>query len=341
MAQSLRVFILGAGCSVCGGYPLAKDVPASMRLFADGLSSSAEKIRNCVNETLKLMAKHDVVTIDQLAQNAIEASALNDAKIAMAAHFLSIEESAAERAFSRYSLFFDELFGYGSGRSLSDKIKSTPCRVLSFNYDRLFERTFLRWAGRFDPQNLMLSGTGAHRLLNNGLGDILDIPIHDDQFSFLKLHGGVGQSHRNRDGGFRYPYWPELDKPIPEMVYANFYSRKHHEGDRPLLVFPNEKLDQLHGEGQNEWSFHRYTSLVWKAAKYICEEATEIRLIGYSMQSVDRFYFKEYLLKPANKCQRIVIENRTTEKADLLRQLRAIQTELGASWQIEFEETRF
>lgn len=343
MDNDTQVFILGAGCSLCGGYPLAKDVPAGLEEFSRSLDTSSANIKRCVENTIQLMKKNEVSTIDQLAQfySGSDRQILADAKIAMSAHFLSIEQTACDKAYESYSAFFEDLLTFGNERSIEAKLKNTPCRVLTFNYDRLFERTFLKWVKRYEPQNVSHEGRGLHQSLNNGMNDIVDVRVHTDRFAFLKLHGGIGQSHRDNDGGFRYPYWPELDKDVPEIRDDNYFSRKGYERDAPLIIFPAEKPAQLHENEFKKWSFFRYSSSIWQAAQSICEQATEIRLLGYSIQFVDRLHFKEYLIKPAIKCQRITIENVPSSRREIERTLKTIRSELGASWQIEFEESRF
>ena len=148
MSKPTKVYILGAGCSVCGGYPVANQVTAKLLEFArEQLAhKEAEQLRRCTVETCARMQELGVETIDQLAEHLNEENldVIREAKLAMSAYFFSIEEAAVERAYANYEAFFEEMFQYGESHLLEDRAKATPCRVITYNYDRLFERTFIK-----------------------------------------------------------------------------------------------------------------------------------------------------------------------------------------------------
>jgi hypothetical protein len=202
LSNSTKVYILGAGCSACGHYPLASEVATGLNKFAgDRLShESAAKLRDCVEQTCCLLTERRLQTIDELAKalRDVNPDSIRKAKIAMSVFFFGIEEEAVGLATPNYAAFFDELFRFGtsSSPSLEERMKGTPCRVLTFNYDRLFERTFIEWAKREEPDNGEI-GNDLRTFLNMGLGD--PIEIEPERFSLLKLHGGIGQF--NRPGG--------------------------------------------------------------------------------------------------------------------------------------------
>ncbi len=332
-----KVYILGAGCSICGGYPAAKDVAAGLQKFAEQLSATeAPKLKTCVEQTCALLTQHKVETIDALAKilGDNERDTVKAAKIAMSAYFFSLEDESVHRAYPKYAAFFDELFRYGENPtpSLEDRIKATPCRVLTYNYDRLFERAFIKWAEREDP-SIESIREGIIPFLNSGLGSPQKIKIVTGQFSFLKLHGGIGQSHRSGDPNFDHLYWPPLDKPIPaELTNDNYYQRKGRESDEPTIIFPNEKRNP--DEPNGGALFKGYLE-IWKEARKFCTHATEIHIVGYSVQAIDYFWFKT-LLKNTPSDARIIIRNRHTEKDRLERRLQGIKEEFRKEWKIEF-----
>lgn len=65
-----RVYILGAGCSVNYGYPLAKDFVAALKMYGSGLRNrpNCEHLRKAVEDTVALMEKFRTPTIDRLCR---------------------------------------------------------------------------------------------------------------------------------------------------------------------------------------------------------------------------------------------------------------------------------
>ena len=130
MSKPTKVYILGAGCSVCGGYPVANQVTAKLLKFAHERLShdGAEQLRRCTVETCARMQELDVHTIDQLAEhlNGENPVAIREAKLAMSAYFFSIEEAAVERAYANYEAFFEESFSMGKVISLKTEPKRRP-----------------------------------------------------------------------------------------------------------------------------------------------------------------------------------------------------------------------
>jgi hypothetical protein len=338
VSDSTKVYILGAGCSVCGRYPLASEVTKGLENFAKGSlkHDKADKLRGCVERTCDLMSKHRVDTIDALARILGDTNrpTIKEAKIAMSAFFFALEDDAVKLASPNYAAFFDELFRYweSPSPSLDDRVKATPCRVLTYNYDRLFERAFIDWAKREEPGNGEIANN-LNDYLNMGMGDGYDVEIKSGQFSLLKLHGGIGQFNRDgpRDmGNTSHLYWPKFGTAIPtEFNDDDFYERKNWRSIEPTIIFPHEK------QAGDKSSFQGYDSKVWKHAREYCKFATEIHILGYSVQPIDYFWFKSLLLK-AKADARIVLRNRLTEKDKLVGKLDGIKNELKAKWTIDY-----
>ena len=64
--NSKTVYILGAGCSVKCGYPLAKNFVPAFESFSPSLGGDAEKLKRAVDETVALMREANVQTVDEL-----------------------------------------------------------------------------------------------------------------------------------------------------------------------------------------------------------------------------------------------------------------------------------
>ena len=316
---------------------MANKVAAELKKFGkDRLQhDEAKKLKDCVEQTCDLLSEHGVETIDALAKVLRDTNrkAIKKAKIAMSVFFFGLEDEAVTRAFPNYAALFDELFRYGDSPSpsLEDRVKATPCRVLTYNYDRLFERTFIEWAKREEPENEKIT-ENLETFLNMGIGNGYDVVIKPDQFSLLKLHGGIGQF--NRDGARDYQntshlYLPEFGNPIHPLNDDPYYQRKKYKTNEPTIIFPHEK------QAGDKSSFQGYDSKVWKQAREFCKDATEIQIIGYSLQPIDYFWFKS-LLREAKTDAKIVLRNQLTEKDTLESRLSGIKEEFGAEWKIEY-----
>ena len=343
--NTIKVYILGAGCSVCGEYPMASQVTAKLLDFARTrlVRDDAKELYRCTMETCVRMKELGVDTIDQLAEtlNGSEPDVICDAKLAMSIYFLSLEDAAVERALANYSVFFEELFRYGDCSLLESRVKATPSRVITYNYDRLFERTFIDWARGIEPFNQrMTSGLDGFvtTYLNTGFGNPHGIVLERDRFSFLKLHGGIGQFSRINDYGFKHIYRPQLSSPISDFTDKNYYKPEGYSTDVLTLIFPADKNEE--NGIQNGSSFVEYMQALEKQALAFCEEAEEIQIIGYSIQPIDYFSFKS-MIAVANNCKRIIVRNRASEKARLMRTLEGLKEEFEAKWEIEFKAEDF
>ncbi len=345
MNNFTKVYILGAGCSVCGEYPIASQVTAKLLDFANTrlAHDQAKELRRCTIQTCDWMTEHGVETIDQLAEilNGSEPGVILDAKLAMSVYFLSIEDVAVERALLNYTAFFEDLFRYGNSELLNERVKSTPCRVITYNYDRLLERAFIAWAKRIEPYNEdMASGLDGFvtKYLNTGFGDPHKIDFEEDRFSLLKLHGGVGQFSRTNDFGFKHIYRPEFGSSIPDLIDKNHYRPEEYPNDIPTLIFPADKSEK--NSKQNGSSFVEYMKAFKSQALAFCQQAEEIQIIGYSIQPIDYFSFKS-MIAAAKDCKRIIVRNRASEEFRLMRTLEGLKEEFSATWKIEFRAEDF
>jgi hypothetical protein len=336
------VYILGAGCSADYGYPLAKDFRDALREYGDTLGQrpNCERLKQCVARTLSLMEKHQSPTIDRLVfqiaedfgrqrrrlgvndpqrhielENAEEEQIL-DAKRATTAFFLEREFKARETGLQGYRDFFNIVFEGDRNHSV---LESTTSRVLSFNYDRLFEIAFADYF-RLD------SNAECYRQfwLNSGLDLVCQqaADLLPNQFSFLKLHGTAGIFVARQIGVPRY-YGLTLYDPSrtinDDLIWPLIPSPFSPQGQiaEPLIVFPFEK-DRARSGGTS-FLFDDYIRAIWGQPKHqgyaetLVQEAQQIRVIGYSFDPNDRKAMIDLLRKSADSP--IIIRNRTREQA--------------------------
>src|SRR6266567_4639472 len=158
MENRPKVFILGAGCSAGFGYPLGNGFVEALDAFGKKLATpDKQQIKRAVESTVNLLESKAIATLDELVDRIdrglfdessrsfldierLRNDRVYDAKIATLALFLSLEPAASRSGLRSYSNFFREIFpGHDSWQNL---LVTSACRVLSFNYDRLFEMAF-------------------------------------------------------------------------------------------------------------------------------------------------------------------------------------------------------
>ena len=336
------VYILGAGCSANYGYPLAKDFREALREYGGALEQrpNCERLTQCVTKTIRLMEKYQSPTIDRLVRQIdddlererrtlggtvtqariqsekMEDEQILDAKRATTAFLLEREVNARKTGLQGYRDFLDIIFGGSRDPSV---LASTTSRVLSFNYDRLFEIAF---AGYFRLDHT--AECYRQFWLNSSL-DLLcrqAVDLDRNRFSFLKLHGTAGIFVAREIGSSRYAglalhdssrtiadnlFWP----PNPTA------SSRQGESAEPLIAFPFEK-DRARSGGTS-FLFDDYIRAIWGQpgqqgyAETFVQEANQIRVIGYSFDPNDRKAMIDLLRKSADSP--IIIRNRTKEQA--------------------------
>lgn len=339
--NGLKVYILGAGCSANCGYPLATGFVDTLEEFSAELAQKSDyaKIKRACDGTLRqlqdLAKVSDRVTVDNLVaqfgtkihdpeqglkigeRQALDRQ-IDEAKLATYVLFLHLEAQAKAKL-SRYDNFLREILGQPP--RWKQNLASSNVRVLTFNYDRLFEMAFSRgcsWANHQAP----LYG---HQFLNAGFDypSGTKITFAPGRFAFLKLHGSVGIRSWIEEGwqtdeydGALPTYYPNIDGIPGESIALNderllgqsSYPNPFQRDPNPLIVFPHEKHDVPAGN-QALLPFRDYIPAVWQEAERICQQATEIRFIGYSFDSMDWDYVFP-LLQAARECERLVVQNR-------------------------------
>ena len=327
------LIILGAGCSR-NRYPLAKDMLAHLKQFSEGLGTNASRLRTLVEQTVELFDKlhakgimaqtlDDLARIvhnGQLADNNLGTNHIKnnrlvaDAKVAVAALFLSKETEAMKDGLTGYRTLMNRVFASNFGTDYRVALKNTPYRVLTFNYDRLFELAF-RQCFPYDGTEAFYGPT----VLNSGLYYVMPQKVEVDlsRFAFLKLHGSVGlYSYEEGNGCDHLHEIPNLVQPRPitdeEFFLAGGYGLHSNKPKPTLIVFPHEK-DFVRDYPGNHFPFRFYIPEVWKAARYFASQAKEIWILGYSCPEPD-FAAWHSLFTAATDCQQIVIQNPSAAK---------------------------
>jgi len=327
MESGTKVYILGAGCSAAFGYPLGNGFVKALDAFGKTLSApDKQQIKRAVESTVHLLQSNAVATLDELvdrinrglfdepARSFVEKDRLrydriHDAKVATLALFHSLEAAASKSGLLSYTHFLREIFpDRGSWQCL---LANSHCRVLSFNYDRLFEMAFQQLFGPDTGQFALYGGA----VLNSGLNVIQKrtIDFEPNRFSFLKLHGSIGMTARNEHGDpchYHNSHGPVSCVPQKELVDDDFFPRLANPYDRrsePLIVFPDEK-DFVRSAGKNGFPYREYITKVWDHAEKLVSQAAEIWVIGYSFSPIDRPSFMR-LVSAAKSCKKIVVQN--------------------------------
>jgi hypothetical protein len=345
--SNTAVYILGAGCSVKYGYPLATNLVSAFESFSGSLGGDAQKLKQAVDETVVLMREANVQTVDELVLRihnraldnpkhpstqayGLRLQRIREAKIATAALFLALEQRANGGILDSYQQLILKLFP-GSG-DWQHRIRGARCHLLTFNYDRLFEMALLRMFA-IDADTELLYGED---ILNSGLhhsmGDSMG--FRDDRFCFLKLHGSVGMRIHEECGQPRY--YPYLDGAKPgeniELNDVRFFARSANplpqdRDPEPLIVFPFEK-DFVRSGSPNQLAVREYITAIWQQAERVVESASELWFIGYSFAMMDRTAVIG-LLNRAKQCSRLVIQNRPGEAEKICRVLSVEYPDLG------------
>jgi hypothetical protein len=319
----IELFILGAGCSVAAGYPSATTMLSGLEAFGQTLNDEAERVRGCVERAVALMHRLNVPTIDELAHRlhhgrgddpeigSVEASQqrykrIAEAKIAVSAYFESLEKGAASTGLPSYHNFFHRIIPSELGRHYQDQLARSKARILSFNYDRLFEIAFCQHV-KVDPNMAFYGQAGLNSGVNAFHNETLE--FDDNRFSFLKLHGSVGMFAHEDNWGLQIIH----SNPSPDgsagVKDTSYFYTKGPELNKPmwsLMFFPHEK-EYLLGKQETAFPYRKYAKQVWARAETVAQAATEIWLVGYSVGETDLPYTLR-LLRAAKNADRIVIQ---------------------------------
>jgi len=336
--KAVRIFILGAGCSVKSGYPVGESLASQLDGFYGQIPGDCTGIQKCVRSTLNLIIGRPAIeTLDQLVQdledefrnwssqkgsatgvdkNYIDTEThtddqIRDAKIATTAMFVAKEDTTRQTGLPGYSRLVDSVFG---GDPWEKAVSESDCHVLSFNYDRLFEIAFLQHFRVFDGQHIPLY---EQTVLNSGFGQIKSDVYHKFQpkacrFSFLKLHGSAywwvkRPKGANGKNSLRH-YWPTSPMKLADLhEIENVIQAENDYPWEPLIVFPHEKHRGI--ASPTEFEHDPYIRTVEGHAISVLKSATEVRIIGYSFAPIDNRHVIDNLLSAIPDAAKIIVQN--------------------------------
>jgi hypothetical protein len=344
-STSSRVYVLGAGCSydTQHGYPLAKDFVAALNAYAAKIGGVTEcqRIKGTVEDTAKLLTQCQTgachaSTIDQLInliwnqrcdeqlrvlsgnpaadRVGLRYEAVRKAKIATAACFLDREGPALQQQIGKYKEFIQRKVLNETGVSIpcQTRLQRSSARVLSFNYDRLFELAFF---AAFADGHLKRYSPYQAECLSSGLtafGETGD--FEKDRFCFAKLHGSVGMLCAEDAFGQQVSHFREVANWKEEKITDALFFPANPTSQVAaglMIAFPYEK-DFIVSGRENKLPFRGYIERVWGHAAYVLQEAAEIWIIGHSFDPTDCAYLIDRI-RPATKCSRVVIQNLPAE----------------------------
>jgi hypothetical protein len=318
-----KVAILGAGCSQPYGYPLAHRMTEHLTNFSEDVETSAPKLHKLTRQTLDLFDKLKqqgchAQTLDDLAwlidqgkfrelYYGREENLISQAKTVVSAMFLAKESEQVAKNLSGYRNFLRRIFP--EAIQCGSALLASPWRILTFNYDRLFELAFRQ---HFDVD--MSQTFYGPTVLNSGLFLVVpeQVQIDTNRFSLIKLHGSVGFYGMNEHGRCsHYHMIPDPAKRVSITDETFFFGGDHgvfSNSVKPsLIVFPHEK-NHLKRYPNNTLPYRFYLPEIWRAARAVISNADEIWIIGYSVPEADWFPLESLLSSAPDSCQ-IIVQN--------------------------------
>jgi len=324
------IYILGAGCSANYGYPLANNFCGDLEEYGRTLDKRAkcERLRKIVADTVGLMQRCQTPTIDRLArwiaeepgkignQSVIldhpdnqpwkdkmtwaDEQVLNAKRVTIAM-FFEREEKVRETALCGYRDFLGDIFDENRD---PDSLSRTPSRVLSYNYERLFEIAF---ADYFNFTRDRYVSCYDKELLNSGWDGLVKEgeEFAPDRFCFLKMHGSAAAWVYARHGKPQYEPCV-VSREAARLINDDFFwppgrrlSPILSENSEPFIVFPHEKENVRSG-----WHpvCRNYLQAIERQAGVLVENAREIWVVGYSFDRNDRPSLMELLRRSSTDC---------------------------------------
>ena len=322
--MSLEVYILGAGCSVEAGYPIAAGMRDKLEEFGRTITIDSPVVSEWCTSTAGLMRECNAQTLDELTEGLINRTiqrpnsngvqghsefvfpVIRKAKAAISAYFFSLEPKAKIQGLQPYKDFIDEILPITEGNTVLSKSNK---RVLSFNYDRLFEMSFANRFLRYDEQD-MFTLCGPNYLNSGFTVQNGRMQIQPDRFTFLKMHGSVGHIARPLlgNGGAEVEFCLNaLDissqgKSWDQRVGIQAGDNSIKPIDS-LIHFPIEKsvfLEQVTGKELTSYDRRTYISDIWNSAETIMTSAHKVYLVGFSVKGKDSGYLEKLLKKSTN-----------------------------------------
>jgi hypothetical protein len=314
------ITVLGAGASAQCGFPLADDFFPRVRAFGESLGENCLRLKQVIDYVVTKAGELDCLTPDDLAlrmyqtrrgeNRDVTINVLYYARIVTDAFFLHIEKQAATSTMRAFKDYWHEVVGNYS-QNWGGGFPSTRHRLVTFNYDRIAELSFVRHFPEIASNGMDLYGPG---MLNTGFSSWRNALQFGDGFCYLKLHGTVGVMPLGRNEvaaafGDRFVHYASgLGDQSPEIT-DNLYFEPGGNGLpkrtlTPLVAFP---VDKQHVEsGGEEYNFKDYIDAVGGKAREIFPQAARIEIIGYSFRAPDKKWLVSLLLT-APEARKLVI----------------------------------
>src|SRR5947199_4267374 len=192
------ITVLGAGASAGCGYPLADDFFARVKIFGESVAEKCPRLSRVIDYVVAKAKELDCLTPDDLALRMYQTkhgesrdeaiSVLYYARVVTDAFFLQTERQVSPSIIRPFKDYWHEVLGNYS-QNWRAGFPKTKHRLVTFNYDRIAELSFVRHFPEIVSSGLDLYGP---RMLNTGFSGWKSALEFSDGFCYLKLHGTVG-----------------------------------------------------------------------------------------------------------------------------------------------------
>lgn len=264
MSDGYIITVLGAGASAGCGFPLADDFFPRAKAFGELVAAKCPVLKRVIDYVVAKAQELDCLTPDDLAlrmyqtrfgENYSEAlNVLYYARTITDAFFLHTERQTSASTMRAFKDYWHEALG-GYSQKWRTGFPKTKHRLVTFNYDRLAELTFVRHFPEIANNGMDLYGPG---MLNTGFSGWRRALEFEDGFCYLKLHGTVGVMPIGRNEvdaafGHRFAHYAGLTNKTFEISDSLYFETSEAELPKrklaPLIVFP---IDKQHVEGGGE-----------------------------------------------------------------------------------------
>lgn len=316
--MNLNLLVLGAGASHSAGYPLTNEMVNTLESFANQLPEDKKcgKLKKAAETLVGDMRQSKTSTLDEYARQLLDPSDVDaknyrekcePAKRIIAAYFRWFEPLAMTRMGS-WKKLIQEILPYNCLRN------TTTCswRVMSFNYDRVFEMAVKETYPEFfyldrlkhHPRSLNSEPKSLDNILNmyqSELGNLPESP-KDDRFTLLKMHGSI--CYR----GSLTPH-PTGVNPPQDSWGAGSPLQKQEVCDEFLLPENKEIFEHIafpwDADTRPTTNKHLtgWCQLMDEAARKLMSRVIQIKVIGYSLPSLNELRFTELIQLATNSCR--------------------------------------
>jgi hypothetical protein len=307
------------------GYPLADNFFPRAKVFGESMADKCPQLKRVIDYVVAKAEELDCLTPDDLALRMYQTryggnhdealSVLYYSRTITDAFFLHTERNVSASTMRAFKDYWHEALGSYSQRWRTGFPK-TKHRLVTFNYDRMAELSFVRHFPEIANNGMDLYGPG---MLNTGFSGWRSALQFEDGFCYLKLHGTVGVMPVGRNEidaafGHRFAHYTGLKHKNLEITDALYFEPSDTDLPKrkfaPLIVFP---IDKQHVEdGGEEYNLKDYIDAVGGKAREVFSNAERIDIIGYSFRAPDKKWLVS-LLHNAPDAPKLVINPRAKQ----------------------------